>query len=321
MSQGFIYSYWLSGERAGHPLDEDTLNTWTPDQGNIWVHLNYHSQVAREWLHRTDLPKLEIDALLSRDTRPRAIAADSGLLLALRGVNLNPDEAPEDMVALRLFADKHRVVSTCRRSLQSVRELAALIEAKTGPTTPAEFILSLCDKLTTRKTDFIHELEEKLDLLEDQVVGSKSKDLRNDIADLRRQTVMVRRYLAPQREAFTTLQTETGQLFKKSEQLKMREIRDRLTRAIEDLDALRDRASVTQEELMSRQSEELNQRLYFLSLVTAVFLPLGFLTGLLGVNIGGIPGADTPWAFALFCAILVLLVILQLWLFYRKRWL
>ncbi|WP_372871435.1 zinc transporter ZntB [Shewanella sp.] len=321
MTNGFVYCLWLSGEKAGQSLDTESLRQWTPEQGCIWVHLNYHAKEAREWLQGSDLPGLEIDALLSRDTRPRALANESGILLALRGVNLNPDSAPEDMVALRLYADKHRIISACRRELQSVKQLAAQIVSKTGPATPSEFILSLCDKLTLIKTDFINSLEEKVDDLEEQIVTGNSRDVRNEIAELRRQTVMVRRYLAPQREAFAALQTETGHLFKKSEQLRMREIRDRLTRAIEDLDALKDRASVTHEELMSRQSEELNQRLYFLSLVTAIFLPLGFLTGLLGVNIGGIPGADTPWAFALFCVILVVLVLLQLWLFYRKRWL
>ncbi|MBT1444299.1 zinc transporter ZntB [Shewanella sp. JM162201] len=320
MSQGFVHSLWLSGEHAGEELTREQLGNWSADQGCIWVHLNYHSRDAREWLQSTDLPKLEIDALLSRDTRPRAISGEGGLLLALRGVNLNPESAPEDMVALRLFADKSRVISTCRRGLQSVTEIGNDIRARVGPSSPSEVILALCERLTLRKTEFIDSLEEKLDDLEELVVSGNAKDLRNDIAELRRQTVTVRRYLAPQREAFSTLQTETGHLFKKSEQLRMREIRDRLTRAIEDLDALKDRASVTQEELMGRQSEELNTRLYFLSLVTAVFLPLGFLTGLLGVNIGGIPGADTPWAFAAFCGLLVLLVVVQLLLFYRKRW-
>ena len=61
--------------------------------------------------------------------------------------------------------------------------------------------------------------------------------------------------------------------------------------------------------------------LYFLSLVSAIFLPLGFLTGLLGVNIGGIPGADNAWAFATFCGILISLVALQMALFYRFKWL
>jgi hypothetical protein len=65
--------------------------------------------------------------------------------------------------------------------------------------------------------------------------------------------------------------------------LRIREVSDRLIRNIEDLDAVRGRAAVTQEELLSRLSEQMNSRMYVLSVVAAIFLPLGFLTGLLGI--------------------------------------
>jgi len=111
------------------------------------------------------------DALLTEETRPRATAIVDGLLLALRGINLNPGAEPDDMVSVRLWGDN-----------------------------------------------------------------------------------------------------------------------DRLIRHIEDLDAVRERAAVTQEELLSRLSEQMNIRMYVLSMVATIFLPLGFLTGLLGINVGGIPG-------------------------------
>ena len=50
-------------------------------------------------------------------------------------------------------------------------------------------------------------------------------------------------------------------------------------------------------------------------------LPLGFLTGILGINVGGIPGAETPWAFAAVSAILTGVVAVQVVLFRRLRWL
>ncbi|MDP2532742.1 CorA family divalent cation transporter [Photobacterium damselae subsp. piscicida] len=71
---------------------------------------------------------------------------------------------------------------------------------------------------------------------------------------------------------------------------------------------------------MSLQSESLNQRVYFLSLVTTIFLPLGFLTGLLGVNLGGIPGAQDGRAFTIFCILLAFVFMLQLLFFYRRKW-
>ena len=76
----------------------------------------------------------------------------------------------------------------------------------------------------------------------------------------------------------------------------IREIAERTSRFVEDIDAAKDRAAITQEELNSRLSEQMNKAMYVLSIVAAIFLPLGLLTGLLGINVGGIPGAENKWA-------------------------
>ena len=70
----------------------------------------------------------------------------------------------------------------------------------------------------------------------------------------------------------------------------------------------------------SSQAEQLNRRMYVLSIVAAVFLPLGFLTGLLGINVAGIPGSESPWGFLIFVALLCALVGGQLWYFRKKGW-
>ena len=103
--------------------------------------------------------------------------------------------------------------------------------------------------------------------------------------------------------------------------MRLHEASDRLTRHLEDIDAVRERATVTHEELLSRASEQLNQRLYVLSILSAIFLPLTFFTGLLGINVGGIPGAENPQAFIIFIGILAIIIAFQIWLFKYKKWL
>jgi zinc transporter len=90
--------------------------------------------------------------------------------------------------------------------------------------------------------------------------------------------------MAPQREAIARLQSEKISWLADEDRVRLREVYDRLTRYLEDLDAARERAAVTQEELISRLSEQMDNRMYVLSIVAAIFLPLGFLTGLLGIK-------------------------------------
>ena len=132
---------------------------------------------------------------------------------------------------------------------------------------------------------------------------------------------MLRRYLAPQREAMTKLFTEKISWLIDNEKLRLREVTDRLIRHIEDLDSVRDRAAITQEEVVNRLSEQMNMRMYVLSLVAAIFLPLGFLTGLLGINVGGIPGSENKAAFFIVIFFLAIIVFLQFLLFKKKKWL
>jgi len=130
----------------------------------------------------------------------------------------------------------------------------------------------------------------------------------------------MRRYLAPQRDALSRLLGEPIAWLEDIHRLRLRESADRIIRYIEDLDSARERAVVAQEELMGRLSEQMDNRMYVLSLVAAVFLPLGFLTGLLGINVGGIPGADYKNAFIVVSLILIAVVALQIWFFRAKKW-
>ena len=74
------------------------------------------------------------------------------------------------------------------------------------------------------------------------------------------------------------------------------------------------------DEVTNILTERLNKNMYALSVVAAIFLPLGFLTGLLGINIGGIPGAENPQAFVVICGMLALVVGLQIVIFQKMCW-
>ena len=64
----------------------------------------------------------------------------------------------------------------------------------------------------------------------------------------------------------------------------------------------------------------MNKTLYILSIITAIFLPLGLITGLLGINVGGIPGSENPFAFVFVCLMLLAIVAGQVLIFRRIHW-
>lgn len=318
---GLIYACLLDGKGSGKTVGWDDVTNWNPSQGLLWTHLEYSDEHIQQWLlNESGLDEITAEALLAEETRPRSIIIGDSLLLTLRGVNLNPGADPEDMVAVRLWSDGQRIITTRKRRLQVTAEITERIERGTGPETAGEFVDMLTDTLVELMANVVDELNDEVDAMEEMVLTMESYELRPKLAELRRRVIGLRRYLAPQREAMSRLFNEKVSWLNDMDRLRLRETADRSTRHIEDLDLIRERSIVVQEELMSRLSEKMDRTMYVLSIVAAIFLPLGFLTGLLGINVGGIPGSDYSGSFVIFCLILIVVVAIQVWLFKRKKW-
>ncbi len=321
MKEFIVYSYVFDGKGGATELDEEGLKQWSPAQGTLWLHMNYdYPEVAQYLEQQCGLDEIVTAALTAQETRPRAATHQGGMLMALRGVNMNPNADPEDMVSIRLFATPERIISTRKRRLLSVDDLVSDLKSGEGPQSSADFIAQLCYRLASRMGGPVLEAEDHLDELEESLLSLSRNKLRSELGQLRRQCIALRRYMTPQREALSWLISERLPWFGESQRALVREAQDQLAHKIEALDSIRDRAAVTQEELVNQISEESNNRMYLLSIVSAVFLPLGFATGLLGVNVGGIPGADNSDAFAIFIVVMVAIAGAMLAWFKYKKW-
>lgn len=321
MSKAMIYAYQLNGEQAGKALEWTAICEGKAPEDAHWLHFDYTEAETHSWLQeQDDLHDIVVETLLSEETRPRTSVFDDGVLLTLRGINLNPDSDPQDMVSIRIWASKTRVITARHRRLLSAQDVVERIESGDGPRTTGEFVALFAERLIARMQQVITAMEDKVEEIEERALETHAKSLRSEIADLRRQAVALRRYLKPQQEAMQQLQNTRIALFSDEDRAQLRETTNHLTRYLEELEAIRDRAAITQEELASVIAEQLNNRMYVLSIVAALFLPLGFLTGLLGINVGGIPGADDTSAFALFCLMLAILIAVQVVVFRIKRW-
>jgi zinc transporter len=140
------------------------------------------------------------------------------------------------------------------------------------------------------------------------------------LAELRRETIMLRRYIAPQRDALRQLISMELPWMSLRRRQRLTEVADRITRYVEDLDVIRDRATVINDELANRLAERMDRTMYILSLVTMIFLPLTVISGMLGMNVGGVPGEGKSWAFLVTCALFIAIAGVEVWILKRLRW-
>jgi zinc transporter len=316
-----VFSYILDGKGGGQAVGWNQLRQWSALEGTLWVHLNYSSETVQNWLREeSGLSLITCESLLEQGTRPRAVLSEDGLLVILRGVNCNPGADPEDMVALRMLFAENRVITIRHRRVMAIDDIHKAIESGNGPLSSADFLVTVCVRITDRMGDVIADIDDSMDGLEDEVLTLESHELRPKLAAMRRQTISLRRYIAPQRDVITRLYNERVPWISDIDKAHLREVGERTSRFVEDIDSARDRAAITQEELNSRLSEQMNKAMFLLSIVAAIFLPLGLLTGLLGINVGGIPGAENPLAFAGVALLLIGIAGVLVLIFKRLKW-
>lgn len=318
---GLIAGYILDGNGGGRAVDWPEIRAWTPDQGVLWIHLDREGAEAARWLQEeSGFGPIRVEALLALETRPRSVAHKDGLLVTLRGVNLNPGADPDDMVGIRLWVDASRVISVRRRRLMAIQDIRDQIEDGRGPGGAGDFLALLAARLADRMAPVIDDMDDVVDGLEDELLIAEKREIRHKLRILRRQVIGLRRYLSPQRDALSRLITEDQPWMDAVHKARLREVADRTIRYVEDLDEVRDRAAVVQDELMNQLAERMNKTMYLLTVVASVLLPLGFVTGLLGINVGGIPGAENKMGFAIVCGMLAGLLAFEVWLFRWLKW-
>lgn len=319
---GMVHALLLDGEGGASDYPWEKISRWTPDDGCLWLHFNFEDAQTRRWIREeSGLNDIACNGLLTDETRPRAISRGDNLLIALRGVNLNPGSEPDDMISIRIWTDGTRIISTGRRPLLSTEDVRDRLKEGKGPRDTVSLLVEWIDRIVWRMSDTVDNFEDEVARLEDAVLSGKLEGLRHEIASLRRQAITIRRYLAPQRDALNRIYSEQISWITELNRLRLREVADRQIRHLEDIDAVRERAAMAQEELLSRVSEQMNARSYVLTLVAAIFLPLGFFTGLLGINVGGIPGVEYNQAFWVVVGICVGITVALGILFRLKRWL
>ena len=318
ISSSFVFGITINGDGSGSEFTDPYA---VPLEENYWLHGDFQGEDCIPWLKSLSVPETIIETMVRPESRPRVITNQFGTLLLIRAINLNPGESPEDMVSLRLWIQPNRVISIRHRLVYSVQDIRKHLNNGDGPSSIQELLTSILEKVADRVSDYVETLEELLDGYEASIDQLNPSETRSRIANLRHQIVTVKRYLAPQREALDNFYRQSHHLLDDVHQYQLHDQTDRIIRYVEDLDLAKEQSQLLLEELANRVAQEQNARMYVLSIIAAIFLPISFITGLFGMNVGGLPGLDSPGGFLAVCGLMALIGGGIISYFRYKRWL
>jgi zinc transporter len=303
------------------PLSPEEVLHWEPKQGPIWIHVDQPTIPATEWLQKEHAPDAAVvSSLLAEARRPRVeVVHHEDLIIVFRSLHLDGGPASEVGRNTRIWASRQRIITAGEGNTGVFEDCAQQLASETGPQTIPEFLVRLMDNVVKRAELSILQIDADmtdLELDEDKGMSVPAERPRA----VRRRATQLRRAMTPYREVLVQMNHLPLPWLREHVHDTWDAMVDDAAQVVEEVDGILDRARLVQEAIGDRLARELNQRVYVLTMLSGIMLPLTFLTGLLGVNLDGIPGgANHPWAFAIFCITLALVGVVQFMIFRRWR--
>jgi len=290
----------------------------------VWLHMCIrHPETAQYLVGDEGLDPLAVDAMLREDTRSRILPRPSGVMVLLKAMHQRDGHRPEDMISLRIWIDEMRVITTREADIDAVRELRERLRAGRGPHTTTEFLSDLIDAHLAETAVEVERLEDVAGTIDThELAGGDGGDATcGRLADLSLTIAGLQRHLAPQRAVFEGLGHLTCPFVTDQDRARWHEAQDQLLRLLESLQALQERLVIVTDQAQRIQDRRTANVGLVLSMAAAAFLPMTFVTGLLGMNVASIPLADRPWTFtAVTFGCAVFAVVALLWM-RRRNWL
>ena len=305
------------------PVRRLTLDEAAPYDGPgfLWIHLEGRDPRDLGALRKQqDIPDIAAGALVATETRPRCDRIEEGAIVNLRGPGETATPDSDRLVSIRLWVRRNRVTSLSRRTLTATAAVIGLAEAG-RILDPGDLVAAFAREISRQLDPQVADLGDKLDDCESAIETGSIYKLRTSITQIRSDAIAFRRFVAPDRDALVTLAGMDVDWLEEQDRLHITEAADRFARMTEELEAVRERAALLHEQLTDLRAEQVDQRALVISIVAFIFLPLTFITGLLGMNVEGIPYADEAWAFWGVVGFCVLVGLIVLAWFLWRHWL
>ena len=179
---------------------------------------------------------------------------------------------------------------------------------------------SMIDSIVDHYFVIMEKLGDRFEELEDSVVSNPEPGILPAIYNLKRDMLFLRKSVWPLREAISRMQRMDSHLISETTRIYLRDVYDHTIQVIENIETFRDMSASLLETYLSSLSNKLNEVIKLLTIISTIFIPLTFLSGLYGMNFTHMPELEHPWGYPAVLVLMLLVVAVMLAYFYRKKW-
>jgi zinc transporter len=314
--EGLVCAFQLTPFVHRHDV---TLRSAAPE-GPMWFHLNLNDARARRWLQdRVALPVEAREMFTSSEPRTHVEVLRDGLVAVLADLDHDFHGGSFGFHHIRVFLDQGQLITGRRHPLRSPDVLRRDLQAgSVQAASPLSLFERLVETLAQSLGGAVAQLSDEVDDVEEQILAGQLKHQGTALGKIRRALAQLRRHLAANRAALTPVPARLPDAYHAQERQDLRQAIERLTAVGHDLELVQERARLLQEEIGNALTEVTNRNLFVLSIVTTILLPVTLITGVFGMNVGGLPWLENTAGFWWVMLVMVTAFIITL-TFLRRR--
>jgi zinc transporter len=268
-------------------------------EGVDWLHFGLsNARAARLLRESTDLP----DAYRERvtDMVPRADVENTGdgLVMVVNDLSFDSDADAGEVETLWAYATPRLLVTARNHALKSTDVLRQALREGHQFGSGIELLAALLEVRTRTLRDLAARMTAEVDDIEDEILLGDIPEKRERLGVIRRRCARIRRHFVPDRMALRKELGHRHAWMSDDDAARLGDAEESLAYVLDEINEIYDRSKLLQEELASRVAENTGKRLYVLSILSAILLPMTLVTGIFGMNVAGVPGVDgEPAAF------------------------
>ncbi|HWA18988.1 MAG TPA: CorA family divalent cation transporter [Devosia sp.] len=312
-------AYRFDGRGGVEPVPFDGDRVPAPEKGFLLVAGSLSSPAFKAWLS-ANLEPIAAEGLTATDQHARCTVVDDRALVVLRIVRNRTD--PEDLrkQTMALWLEKNRVVIASKLAIDELVSVGQWQKSHHAPLSPADLIARMGTRAADRVEPLVENLGDRLDTIEEEMMTQKGHP-RDSLTRLRRSLISLRRLLWPQRDVLNTLEIEDLSWLSARDRARLKEASARSARLGDELQVLAERAALIHEQVLDTRAEQMNRTMLVLTAATVIAMPMTVVSGLLGMNVDGIPFAQNPEAFWIVVVLLAAIGTGMVWFMRTRKWL
>ena len=271
-----------------------------------------------------NLHPLLLEDVVNVPQRPKLEDYNNQLLVISHMVRLKEDESGFDTEQVSFVLGKRYLLSFQEEELQDcfeiVRDRIRTSQGRVRKSGADYLTYLLLDTIIDGYFPVVEHYEDRIEALEDVIISNPDRDTMQEIYDVRRELLALRRLIWPMRNVLNLLMRDHHGIVSDEVQIYFRDSYDHVIQILEIIEAYRELAASLMDVYMSTMGNKLNEIMKFLTVISTIFIPLTFIVGVYGMNFENMPELKGEWSYFMVWLVMLAVAGGLIFYFWRKGW-